>query len=240
MLDLGLIKKKYWNSNKNRSKKYDRFYYLFIIDIIYSMLLEFKEVKSLLKKYNLNFPDTELFTDKEKALEYAKKIGYPVTLKAYNTELLHRTEKGGVALNINNDEDFLSSFEKLKEIGDVLVQKHVGGYLISVGIKNDKQFGPVIMFGLGGIFIEVLKDVSFRLCPINKEEAMDMIKEIKGFEILNGARGGIKANLDKLQEFLVNTSKLAVREQGIQEADFNPVFVDEYSAVAADFKFLKK
>jgi len=112
------------------------------------------------------------------------------------------------------------------------------GNEVAIGMNRDDQFGPTIMFGLGGIFIEILKDVSLRVAPINKNEALEMIKEIKGFKILDGARGNKKANINTLVDILVNVSNLSLKEEQIKSIDFNPVIVNESKALVADFRII--
>ncbi len=204
------------------------------------MLLEFNRSKELLEKHSINFAPSEIFSDIAPALEYVEKIGYPVVAKIWGPDVLHRTERGGVRLNIKNQEELVTAFNDLKQIEPgILIQKMADpGQQVIVGIKRDKQFGPVIMFGLGGIFVEILKDVSFRICPINQKEAMEMIREIKGYPILTGARGETPVDIDALAKMIVSISTLATEEEDIKEIDFNPIIVSPNGAVAVDFKFL--
>jgi len=204
------------------------------------MLLEFNRSKELLEKYSINFAPSEIFSDITPAIEFANKIGYPVAAKIWGPDVLHRTERGGVRLNIKNQEELATAFNDLRQIEPgILIQKMADpGHQVIIGVKRDKQFGPVIMFGLGGIFVEVLKDVSLRICPINQKEASEMIREIKSYPILTGARGQQIADIDSLAKMLVNISNLAMQENDYKEIDFNPVIATPQGAIAVDFKFL--
>src|SRR5574343_1345343 len=145
------------------------------------MVLNFRYKFILLQKYNISIPPCDVFPDEQEAFDYVKKIGFPVALKIIGENILHRTELKGVALNIDNESLFREEFKRLKNISEsILVQTMANhGPQVIIGAKRDEQFGPIVMFGLGGIFVEVLKDVSFRLCPITADEAFDMIQEIK-------------------------------------------------------------
>ncbi|MCK9446413.1 acetate--CoA ligase family protein [bacterium] len=207
-------------------------------------ILSFEETKRILLKYRLPFCRTEIFNSKEKALTFAKQIGFPIVLKVHAQKIFHKSEVGGVKINIKNAEEFILSWDQIekniqgKNIEGILVQEMVSGSEVAIGIKRDSQFGPVLMFGLGGIFIEIIKDVALRVAPISIEEAMKMIKEIKGFEILNGARGKKKVDLTKIAEMIVNLSTLSMKEEKIQSIDFNPVMVTDKQAMITDFRII--
>jgi acetyl-CoA synthetase (ADP-forming) len=207
-------------------------------------ILSFEETKRILLKYKLPFCRTEIFNSKEKALAFAKQIGFPVVLKIHAQKIFHKSEIGGVRINIKNAEEFIISWDQIeknirgKNIEGILVQEMVSGSEIALGMKRDNQFGPVLMFGLGGIFIEIIKDVALRIAPIGIEGAMEMIKEIKGFEILNGARGKKKVDLIKIAEMIVNLSNLSMKEEKVQSIDFNPVMVTDKQAMITDFRII--
>ena len=204
-------------------------------------LLGFSETKKLFSKYKLPVLRTELFDSEKKALVFAKKIGFPVVLKIWSSSILHRTDVGGVKIGINNEKDFKNGFFELKKIKDVegiIVQKMGYGEQLFLGMKRDEQFGPVITFGLGGIFVEVLKDVSFRVCPVYRIEAQKMIREIKGFPILKGLRGQDGINIDDLIDLILKMSKLSLKEKQIKEIDFNPAIADAKKILLADFKII--
>ncbi|MFZ3054893.1 MAG: acetate--CoA ligase family protein [Minisyncoccales bacterium] len=207
-------------------------------------ILSFEETKKLLLKYKLPFCRTEIFNSKEKALAFAEKIGFPVVLKVHAQKIFHKSEIGGVRVDIKDREEFEKEWEELqknvegKNIEGILVQEMCPGNEIALGMKRDDQFGPVLMFGLGGIFIEIIKDVSLRVAPVAKEEALGMIRETKGVKILEGARGKKKADLDKIAEMIVNLSNLSMKEENIQSIDFNPVMVSGSNICIADFRII--
>jgi acetyl-CoA synthetase (ADP-forming) len=207
-------------------------------------ILSFEETRKILLKYKLPFCRTEIFNSKDKALIFAKQIGFPVVLKVHAQKIFHKSEVGGVKVNIKDEEEFVSSWNQIekniqgKNIEGILVQEMVSGSEIALGMKRDQQFGPVLMFGLGGIFIEIIKDVAFRIAPINTEEAIEMIKETKGFEILNGARGKKKVDLAGIAEMIVNLSNLSFKEEKVQSIDFNPVMVTDKQALITDFRII--
>jgi len=207
-------------------------------------ILSFKETEILLSKYKIPFCKTELFNSKEKALAYAQKIGFPVVLKVHAQKIFHKSEIGGVKVDINDEEEFLLSWEEMmekisgKNIEGILVQEMTYGNEVAIGMKRDKQFGPVLMFGLGGIFIEIIKDVSFRVAPISKKEALEMIKELKGFKILDGARGKEKVNLKNLADIIISVSNLSMKEEYIDSIDFNPIMINKDKACITDFRII--
>jgi acyl-CoA synthetase (NDP forming) len=212
------------------------------------MLLSFDKTQKLLSQYKIPFIKSRLAKNKLEALRFGELIGYPVVLKIVSSEILHKTDINGVKLNIKNPGELKKSFDEIiksikqkapkAKVEGVLVQKQKEGTEIIIGTKRDPVFGPVIMFGLGGIFVEVFKDVSFRLAPITEKEAKEMIKEIKGYKILAGFRGRKPVNLKKLAEILVNLSKLIQKEKNIKEIDLNPVIVNEIEAMVVDAKIL--
>jgi len=207
-------------------------------------ILSFEETKKILLKYKLPFCRTEIFNSKEKALIFAKQIGFPVVLKVHAQKIFHKSEVGGVKINIKNEDEFVVSWNEIekniqgKNIEGILVQEMISGSEVAIGMKRDSQFGPVLMFGLGGIFIEIIKDVAFRIAPIDKEEAIKMMKETKGFNILNGARGKKKVDLTKIAEMMVNISRLSLKENQIQSIDFNPVMATDKQVLITDLRII--
>ncbi|MFA5228676.1 MAG: acetate--CoA ligase family protein [Candidatus Paceibacterota bacterium] len=206
-------------------------------------VLSFRETEIILSKYKIPFCKTEIFNSKEKAFLFAKKVGFPVALKIHGQKVFHKSELGGVKINVNED-NFYSVWDQIiknvegKIIEGILVQEMVCGKEVALGMNRDDQFGPTIMFGLGGIFIEIIKDVSLRVVPIDKNEAIKMIKEIKGFKILDGLRGGEKVDINKLADMLVNISNLSLKEENIKSIDFNPVIINKSNALVTDFRII--
>jgi acetyltransferase len=193
--------------------------------------------KELLAKYDIPTTKEKVATTEEEAAGIAESIGFPVAMKVDSPDILHKTEAGGLKLNIQNGEETAAAFREVMDncrkydpkavINGVLVQEMVsGGTEVIVGVNNDPQFGPTVMFGLGGIFVEILKDVSLRIAPLTREDAAAMIKEIKGYKVLAGARGREKADVDAIADTLVKVSRIAVDLQDhVEELDINPLIV---------------
>jgi acetyl-CoA synthetase (ADP-forming) len=201
---------------------------------------------NLLEKYKLPFIKSKLCKNAEIAQKNAKIIGFPVALKVISPSIIHKSDVGGVKVNLQNEEEVKSAFEQIlkktkalakKKLEGILVQKMESGTEVIIGMKKDPQFGAVILFGLGGIFVEILKDTSLRIAPVDKKEAIEMIQEIKASNILEGARGKKGVNIDELANIIVKLSKLA-EEKKIKEIDFNPVIVNEKTAKIVDARIM--
>lgn len=204
--------------------------------------------KRILAEYGIRVTREELARDREEALAIARRIGYPVALKIQSPDISHKTEAGAVRLNIGTDAGLATAYDEVlrnaagykhdARIEGVLVQEMVpGGIEVILGVTNDRLFGPAVMFGLGGIFAEVLKDVSFRLAPVAPSAAREMIEEIRGYPVLAGARGRPPADVEALADTIVRLSALALDlEAELAELDINPLFVMEKGkgVVAAD------
>ena len=211
-------------------------------------LLE-NEARDVCQAYGIPVPDGGFAKTKEEALNLARRVGYPVVLKIVSPQVLHKSDVGGVKVGISSDEELSTSFDEIiskvkgnvprAEIRGLLVSKMVGkGVETIIGMKKDKIFGPVVMFGIGGIFVEVYKDVSFRVCPVSDLDAEEMIREIKGFKLLEGFRGLPKANLEALKDVLKKTCLLASENPEIDSIDLNPTAVDEKGALALDTRII--
>ena len=204
--------------------------------------------KELLESYGIKTARCVFAETEDEAVEAAKKIGFPVVMKVVSSGIIHKSDVGGVLLGIEGEEEVRESFHRLMKIPKaegVNVQPMLKkGIEVIVGVMEDKQFGRVIMFGLGGIFVEVYQDVSFRILPITKRDAEEMIKEIKGYRILSGYRGfggfgGFKGDVKSLVELLVKISGMVEREK-IREMDLNPIFVYEEGYAVADARIWKE
>ena len=197
------------------------------------MLLNFKESLNILERYDIPLVESFVVDNRESLLEALERVGFPAVMKIDSKEIVHKTDIGGVKLGIDSEEVAFSALEELLNINGsgVIVQKHTEGEEVIIGGKKDEVFGPIIMVGLGGVLVEIYKDIVFRLAPLDKSEAVDMIEDIKGKSILEGFRGRPVANKDLLAELLVKTSHLLEEEQQIKELDFNPVLVGESSLV---------
>jgi len=193
--------------------------------------------KRILAEYGIPVTQEELAATKEQALAAARRIGYPVAIKVQSPDISHKTEARAVRLGIGSDEELASAWEevlanaraynKSAKIEGVLVQEMIKDGLEAIlGVTNDPLFGPAVMFGLGGIFAEILKDVSFRLAPVTASTAREMVEEIAGYPVLAGARGRPRADVDALVDAITRLSALAVDlEDRVAELDINPLFV---------------
>ncbi len=176
---------------------------------------------------------------KNEAIKEAGKMGYPVVMKGCSAELSHKTEAGMVALNITDAEQVAKIFDELtnkaKKLDGILVEKMLrGSRELVIGLSRDSSFGPCVMFGLGGIFTEVLKDVTFRVAPLTKEDALEMIDEIKTKKLLDEFRGSPAIDRDALAKALVGIGDLGVKYDAIAEIDINPLIICGDKPVAAD------
>ena len=203
--------------------------------------------KNILTAYDIKVPQFALVNDVETAVKEANSIGYPLVAKIVSPQILHKTDVGGVKIDLKNEDDVKSAFNdmydrlsKRYDVKGVLLEKMVPkGVEIIVGLQNDPQFGPVIMVGLGGIFTELFKDVSFRVLPLTKTDALEMIEELQGKKLLKGYRGSQPINLDMLCDALVNIGKLGFDISSFYESiDFNPIIVYPDSYYVADAKIL--
>lgn len=205
--------------------------------------------KELLKKAGINVVETRLARTKAQAILQSSEIGYPVALKIMSPDINHKTEAGGVRLNLRNasrvGEAYHDMLAAVKEkmpsanIEGVSVQKMAQpGVEIIIGMNRDDQFGPVLMFGLGGIFVEIMKDVSFRLIPVKPLDAKEMIKEIKGYPLLNGYRGQPPADIAELERFIIQVSDFIEDNPNIKELDLNPVIASENEIMAVDARII--
>jgi acyl-CoA synthetase (NDP forming) len=207
------------------------------------------EAKQVIKDAGIKVVAARLAKTQKEAVEISSEIGFPLVLKIASPDITHKTDAGGVKVGLKNAAEVKKAYagimasvrEKFPKakIEGVAVQKMARqGIEIIIGMFKDAQFGPVIMFGLGGIFVEVLKDVSFRLIPIVKRDAEEMIKEIKGYALLNGYRGQEPAHMPSLVDVLLKLSALVEKTPEIKEIDLNPVFAYKDSAVAVDARLV--
>ncbi len=205
--------------------------------------------EEILASYNIPIPPASLAENVEKAVKCAKKIGFPVVLKVVSPQIIHKSEAGGVIANIGREAKLREAFPRIlanarkynprAKVEGVYVQKMVPpAREVIIGTVKDKQFGPVVMFGLGGIFVEIFKDVVFRVAPIDKEEARRMIDEIKGLAILQGARGEKSIDFASLSEAIANTSQLAFDFPQIEQLDINPLCLYPGNIYALDARVI--
>ncbi len=202
------------------------------------MILDFKKQENLLSRYEIKRPLTFFATKKEEVACMANKAGYPLALKVFSNEIFHRTEKKGVYLNIGSEKEARETANKLFKIPKsqgVIIQKQIEGIELVVGAKKDPSFGAAIMFGTGGVMVEVISDVVFKIAPIGKKDAKEMINETRAKIFLKGFRGMQKVKEELVIDLLVKTSNLAYKEK-VQEIDFNPVIANKDGVFVCDAK----
>jgi len=211
-----------------------------------TVLTEF-ESKELLIEIGISIPDQKLTSTKEETVSAAKNIGFPVVLKLMAEDIVHKSDTGAVKLNIKNEEETANAFEELMKIPSqaekfISVQKMANEPIteLILGMTTDAQFGPALMFGIGGILVELLEDVSFRIAPITEYDAQEMIKEIKGFPILDGYRGKPKADIDAIVQTLLKVSDFVIKHEEIYEMDLNPVFIYDKGLICVDARIILK
>lgn len=210
------------------------------------------EARSILQAYQMRIPRSELASTPDQAVEAARQIGYPVVLKIASPDILHKTDVGGVKVNLRNASEVRDAFELMvyraqryvpdARIWGCLVQEMAppGGTEILVGMNRDPQFGPLVTFGLGGIYVETLKDVTFRVAPFSPEEAMQMLDEIRAHAILDGVRGQPPADKEAIVDILLRIGQLVQDFPEIAELDINPVMVypQGQGALAIDMRLV--
>jgi len=213
-----------------------------------SILTEF-ESKRILKQIGIPVVETRLAKTQKEAASMSQRIGFPVVLKITSPDVVHKSDSGGVKVGLSNAsevkkayDDILRSVKKKHPralIHGISVQKMARpGTEVIIGTSKDPQFGPVIMFGLGGIFVEVLKDVSFRVIPVNRKDAQEMIQEIKGFPLLRGYRGREPASIPALIAMILKVSKFMNENSQIREMELNPIFAYRNRALAVDARII--
>jgi len=204
------------------------------------------EALGLLADYGIQVPPHVMVRSESEALEAARSLGWPVVMKIVSPDIVHKTEIGGVHLNVGGERQVRESFARLSSLGvgdkrfeGIIVypfQKH--DVELSVGMVRDAQFGPVVTFGLGGIWIEVFRDIAYGLAPISFREAADMLESIRARAVLEGGRSRPPADREALIRLLVGLSRMAKDEDAIQELDLNPVFPLERGYFVADARII--
>lgn len=207
------------------------------------------ESKEWLKEAGIPVVEAKLARAKKEAVALSKSMGFPVVLKIVSPDIIHKSDSGGVKLNLKNAtqvgnaySEILASIKKhnpVARIHGVSVQKMARpGIEIIIGMTKDAQFGPVLMFGLGGVLVEVLKDVAFRIVPLAKRDAREMIREIKGYPLLEGYRGQEPADIEFLEDLILKVSDFVQNNPEIKELDLNPIFAYKNRAVAVDARVI--
>ena len=210
-----------------------------------------EEAMRILTYYGFQFPKRALAKTSREAVQLASKIGFPVVMKVSSPDILHKTDVGGVRVNVktaNEAEDaFLEITANARRLmpdafikGVMIFEMLKGGKEVILGVTYDRTFGHMIMFGLGGIYVEVLKDVAFRIVPVARHDALAMVNEIKTIGLLHGARGERPSDIDAIASYIVNLSCLVSDFPEIQELDVNPLMVMEQGAIALDARIIFK
>jgi len=207
------------------------------------------ESKQLVAEAGVPVVETKLAKTKAEAISMSKKMGFPVVLKIVSPDIIHKSDIGGVKLGLANATQVGKAYteimaaakkaNKKADIQGISVQKMARpGVEVIMGMSKDAQFGPVLMFGLGGVFVEVLKDVAFRIVPLNRRDASQMIREIKGYPLLEGYRGQEPANITALEDLLLKLSDFVDKNPKIKEMDLNPIFAYKDRALAVDARVI--
>jgi acetyl-CoA synthetase (ADP-forming) len=207
------------------------------------------EAREVLTHYGIPTVIGQVIKSIEEAKKFVEKVGYPLVLKVLSPQIIHKTEVGGVILNIKNEKELFEAYHQIiKNVEKNAPKATIEGFFIQemlssdreviIGGKYDPTFGPTIAFGLGGVFVEVFEDISFRVAPITQEDAIDMIKEIKAFKILKGYRGQKPVDFKALVDILLKTSKMLEENPEIKELDINPIFALPDKAVAVDARII--
>ncbi len=212
-------------------------------------LLTEVEAKQVLKEAGIQVTDTRLAKDKAEARQIAKELGYPVVLKIVSPDIIHKSDIGGVKLGLTDDaavgaahDEIISAAKRAApsaNLHGVSVQAMAEpGTEIILGMSKDPQFGPVLMFGLGGVLVEVLKDVAFRIVPLTDRDVKQMVREIKGFPVLEGYRGQDPADLEEIERAILKLSNYVEQHEEIKELDLNPVFAYKDGLAAVDARIV--
>lgn len=207
------------------------------------------ESKAVLNAAGIKTVDTRLSASKEEAITLSNQIGFPVVMKIASPDISHKSDAGGVKVGLKNEDEVAAAYDEIfsnikkncpgAKIDGVSVQYMArSGIEIIIGMLKDPQFGPVLMFGLGGILVEVLKDVSFRIVPLTRRDAREMIKEIKGYTLLKGYRGHEPADIAYLEDLLLKISDFCEKTPELKELDLNPVFAYKEGGAIVDARMV--
>src|SRR3954466_8297317 len=207
------------------------------------------EGKLVCDAYGITVPKEGVVSSAAEASKLAGSMGFPVVMKIVSPDILHKTEAGGVIVGVKNADDAATAYETIianarkykadaKIVGVQVQQMIKGGTEVIVGAITDDSFGKLVAFGMGGVLVEVLKDVTFRLAPATKDDAASMLDGIQAAEMLKGVRGGDAVNREALQDMIVRVSQLVTDFPEMSELDLNPVFASKAGAIAADVRIV--
>ena len=207
------------------------------------------ESKIILRQAGLTVTEPVIAKSPSEAAMIAQRLGFPVVLKIVSAEIIHKSDAGGVVINLTDGESVEQAYTRIMTsirqnypealIEGITVQQQAPpGLEVIIGMTRDPQFGPVIMFGLGGVWVEIINDVSLRIAPLSREDTGEMIRGLKGYKLLQGYRGQPKVDTDTLEDWLLKVSEMAVKNQQIREMDINPIIAYAKGAVAVDARIL--
>jgi len=207
------------------------------------------EAKAVCAEYGIPVTKFELAKNEAEAVKFAEKIGFPVVLKIVSPDIIHKSDVGGVVVDLKDAESVRAAYgqilknakkhdAKAKIVGVLVQEMAPASTEVIIGSTKDPQFGPALMFGLGGVFVEVLKDVTFRIAPVTEDEAREMITEVKAYPLLKGYRNTPPVDIDAIVKILLSTSKLVMEHQEIEELDLNPIMVYEKGAKTVDARII--
>ena len=211
-------------------------------------ILTYEESRKIMDLAGIPLNKMLLATNLEEGIEKAKEIGYPIVLKIISEDVIHKSDSGGVQIGINSEDDMKTAYNNMMrsvtsyypdaKIEGISVEEMVTGVELLVGTSTDSQFGKMIAFGIGGVFVEVYKDVSFRLIPVTEQDIKEMIDEIEGKTILNGFRGMPAVDKEELISIMLKASKLVENNLIIKEMDLNPIVATEQGLKAIDARII--
>ena len=207
------------------------------------------EAKELLRQAGVVVNDTRLAVTGEAAISISRHLGFPVALKITSPDIVHKSDAGGVQLNLDTPEAVKKAYDELlARVGEAFPEARIEGVLVSkmapagqeviIGMNRDPQFGPIILFGLGGVLVEIFRDVALRHQPLTRKDALGMIQEIKGYPVLAGYRGQPRVDENALADCLMAVAQIAEENPKIVEIDLNPVFAYPQSALVADARII--
>ena len=207
------------------------------------------EAKTICMEYGIPVTKFKLAKSEAEVVKAAEEIGFPVVLKIVSPDIIHKSDVGGVVLNLKDVKEVKAAYRQIMEnvkkhrkdakiVGVIVQEMAPQSTEVIIGAIKDPQFGQTLMFGLGGVFVEILKDVTFRIAPITEEEAREMVTEIKAYPLLKGYRNQPPADIETIVEILLSTSKLVMDHPEIRELDLNPIMVYEKGAKTVDARII--
>ncbi len=205
------------------------------------VMLDFEDSVKLLEEFRIPHSHFQFVKSKAEAVRAAKKLKFPVVMKVASDKIVHKFDVGAVRTGLDDVQSVERAFDyfhKYFRKEPIIVQRMVAGVEVIIGGKQDLQFGPTVVFGLGGIFVEIIKDFSLRVAPIGRKDALSMIDEIKSVKILQGARNTPPVDISKLADILLKVSRLMVKHSEIKELDLNPVVSNHRESVVVDVRVM--